>query len=74
MIQEGIMIHWSTPNAHELNYIETGATMVHTPRAPRPSEIANRLDKTAELIEQQFEERVNEEIEKIKDFVTIIEY
>lgn len=30
--------------------------------------------EAAELIEQQFEERVNEEIEKIKDFVTIIEY
>lgn len=28
----------------------------------------------AELIETQFSERVNEEIEKIKDFVTIIEY
>lgn len=28
----------------------------------------------AELIEKQFAERVNQEIEKIKDFVTIIEY
>lgn len=28
----------------------------------------------AELIEQQFEQRINQEIEKIKDFVTIIEY
>lgn len=28
----------------------------------------------AELIESQFQERVNQEIEKLKDFVTIIEY
>ena len=28
----------------------------------------------AELIEEQFKLRVEEEIEKIKDFVTIIEY
>lgn len=28
----------------------------------------------AELIEEQFEKRVNEEVEKIKDWVTVIEY
>jgi endonuclease III len=32
-----------------------------------------RIIKAAEIIEKLFEQRVNQEVEKLKDFVTIIE-
>ena len=45
-------------------------------RTMQPLEIKCYLESidAAELIEEQFKLRVEEEIEKIKDFVTIIEY